>query len=254
MVDIAVDIGNSRIKWGRCSVDQVSEMVSLPSDQPEEWQKQLHLWFGEKIPPLNWAIASVHPPRRDQFATWLRNQNHTVHIIDSYQQLPLVIDVEYPQQVGIDRLLDAVGANQLRSPHHCAMIVDAGTALTVEFVDRQGKFLGGYILPGLQLMSTALNHYTAKLPRVADFSKSTPIPPKNTEDAIRGGIMHLLLGGLSHFREILALSSANNDDGMDVFFTGGDSELLVTRMNQTSIRYIPTLTLEGIRITAQSFS
>ena len=81
-------------------------------------------------------------------------------------ELPLRVELEKPDHVGIDRLLDAVAVNSRRAPGVPAVIIDAGSAVTVDLVDGAGAFRGGAILPGLRLMAKSLHDYTALLPLI----------------------------------------------------------------------------------------
>src|SRR5262245_34972296 len=247
MLDIAVDIGNSRMKWGRCTPAGIAAVVSLPTDTPEVWSAQLTEWG--LTGPVTWAAASVHPARRAVFLSWIIERREAVCVLENHVQLPLSIRVERPESVGMDRLLDAVGANARRRPDHAAIIVDAGTAVTVDLVDAGGAFRGGFILPGLRLMGRALNDHTAQLPLVADFTTIGSIPPGNTEDAIREGARWALAGGVERLSRLLA-EHEGGYDRTDLLFTGGDAAVLRACLSAGEV--CPSLTLEGIRLAAEA--
>src|SRR5262249_12872804 len=118
--DLVADIGNTRVKWGLCAADAVLETASLPPDTPDAWDERLRLWG--LAGPLTWAIASVHPARRERLAAWARARGDTVHVVEEPKRLPLRTLVEHPEWVGIDRLLDAVAAN-LRRQHGRAAVL-----------------------------------------------------------------------------------------------------------------------------------
>ena len=63
-VDIVVDVGNSRIKWGRCAAGSIAASASLPPDDPTAWQQQLDAW--QIAGPLSWLVSGVQPQRRDR--------------------------------------------------------------------------------------------------------------------------------------------------------------------------------------------
>src|SRR6185312_8188631 len=102
--------------------------------------------------------------------------------------LPLRVLVQQLDHVGIDRLLDAVAANSRRPAGVPAIIIDAGSAVTVDLVDEAGAFTGGAILPGLRLMAKALHDYTALLPLVDPPTQAPPLPGTATIPAIESGI------------------------------------------------------------------
>src|SRR5258707_159592 len=129
-VDVVVDVGNTRIKWGRCGDESIIDSVSLSHEDSRAWQKQIEKWHI--APPIHWAISGVHPARRDQLVDWLKQRGDVVHVFDSYEQLPIQVRVPIPNAAGIDRLLNAVAAKIGRAARcDLCIIIDAGTAVTV---------------------------------------------------------------------------------------------------------------------------
>src|SRR5262245_13068428 len=114
MIDVAVDIGNSRIKWGRCEGGRVVASAALPPEDSAAWDRLAAEWQLDAA-PRRWAVAGVHPPRRDRFLGWLERTGDEVQVLTHAAQLPLVVRVPEPDKVGIDRLLAAVGANAQRA-------------------------------------------------------------------------------------------------------------------------------------------
>jgi type III pantothenate kinase len=256
--DLVVDVGNSRIKWGRCRDGCVADSISLPPDDPAAWQQRVEHWGLGR--PLAWAVSGVHPQRRDRLMEWLRQRGDTVVVVDGWQQLPLQVFLAHPQRAGIDRLLNAVAARSRTPRHVSTVIIDAGSAVTVDSLDETGAFRGGAILPGLRLMSQALHEYTALLPLVAVKETNPPLPGITTEDAIAAGVFWAVAGGIkalvgqlaAHARE---LADPHHTDlpprPLVVFLTGGDAPLLAPVMD-ADVQLWPTMTLEGIRLTAEA--
>jgi type III pantothenate kinase len=242
--DVVVDVGNTRIKWGRCSAGAVAAVASLPPEDPAAWEQQARSW--ELGSPTTWVLTGVHPARRTLLAHWLRQRGDDVRVIDSARQLPLRILLEHPDKVGIDRLLDAVAANSRRRPDVPAMIVDAGSAVTVDVVDGTGAFRGGAILPGLGLMAKALHDHTALLPLISPPDRPAPFPGTSTTAAMAAGVYWAWAGGILALSE---LSGAGALKGADLFTTGGDAPLLPSRLGGA---HWPAMTLEGIRLAAES--
>jgi type III pantothenate kinase len=243
--NVVVDIGNTHIKWGRCNDGAVVAKASLPPDDAGAWQRQRAAWRLEA--PASWAVADVHPARRDQLVSWLRASGDEVWLLDSCQLLPLRIDLAQPEKAGMDRLLNAVAVNAMRQPDSAAAIVDAGSAVTVDYVDARGAFRGGAILPGWRLMSQALHDYTALLPLV-DFAGAPPAVGTSTVAAIRSGIYWSLVGGI---RALLEEMQRAGSGRMEFYLTGGDAPLFADRLAESfPLRVLPLLTLEGIRLAA----
>src|SRR5947209_20224873 len=103
-MQLVADIGNTRLKWGRCDAGRIAAAAALPPDDADAWRGQLAAWG--LAGPLTWTLAGVHPARRDRFADWLRRRGDAVRVIERHSQLPLAVRVEAPDQVGIDRLLN----------------------------------------------------------------------------------------------------------------------------------------------------
>jgi type III pantothenate kinase len=245
-VDVVVDVGNTRIKWGRCAQDSVTCMASL-SSEPDEWESKIKEWG--LIEPGTWAVASVQPQRSDALVTWLRRRGNTVWVVDSAAQLPLNAWVPNPQRVGIDRLLNAVAA--VRHPQRRripAIVIDAGSAVTVDWVGAEGNFAGGAIFPGLRLMAQALHDYTALLPVVEFETSPSYLPGRTTQQAMQAGIYYAVTGGINRLIGKLAERSANQ---VQIFLTGGDAVLLKPEIDPRA-EYWPLMTLEGLRLTAEA--
>lgn len=250
--DVVVDIGNSRIKWGRCEAGRVAGMVSLPLDSPERWIFQAVEW---KLPSrTSWAMAGVNPAVQATFRDWIHSDGGTVAEIADYRQIPLKVAVESPERVGIDRLVTALAAQSLTQPRP-AIAFNIGTAITADLVD--GSFRGGAILPGPQLMARSLNEFTAKLPLVdASNLHTLYCPGTDTLAAIQLGIGSAVFGAV---KRLIEAYSQLLDQSPIVFFTGGGMAPFTNvetdatwTSNPDDTRFVPTLTLEGIRLAAEA--
>lgn len=247
--DVVVDIGNSRIKWGVCRVDRVVDVIRLPLDDEAAWEAAL-----AQLPPTQyarkWAVASVNPPAMLRFIGWSYNHGGTV-VFENYKDLPIRLNVDEPENVGLDRLLGAIAAKSMAPVGTPVITVDVGTAVTVNLIDAAGVFQGGAILPGPRLMAQALHEHTEKLPLVQATDLLEEFgPAKNTTAAIRLGIDAALNGGVMAILSLLADECAI---APCVFITGGGSDLLAARTpTLPETHLVPTLNLEGIRIAAEA--
>jgi type III pantothenate kinase len=247
--DLVADVGNTRIKWGRCAGGAIRESISLPPDEGA-WSEQAGRWGLSS--PGHWAIAGVHPARRDHLADWLRRRGDEVRFFDDPGLLPLRVLLERPDRVGIDRLLDAVAANSRRVPGIPAVVIDAGTAVTVDWLDGTGAFRGGAIMPGLRLMAQALHDYTALLPLVEAPRRMPALPGNATRPAIEAGIFWAVAGGV---RGLVEAYEEGAGTAAQVFLTGGDAAVIQTVLGPWGVNtYWPDMTLEGIRLTAEARS
>jgi type III pantothenate kinase len=243
--DVVVDIGNTRIKWGRCSPDAVVVAVSLAPDDENAWNRQAEAWNLQS--PMSWAIAGVQPAWRDRLLAWVNQRGDVATILADWRDLPLVVRVPKPEGVGIDRLLDAVAVNALRTPGRPAVVIDAGSAVTVDWIDEAGAFAGGAILPGFGLMARCLHDYTALLPLIEVPKQMPPVPGKATASAIEAGIFWSVAGGVWG---LVAAYGRQFDASPEVFLTGGDSALIASTPLGTG-RLCPLLTLNGVQLAAK---
>src|SRR6516164_7210133 len=217
---IVADVGNSRIKWGWCKSSIRS--VSLPPDAPAEWNAQLQRWKLKGS--LHWAVCSVHPDRSEALVKWVRRRGDAVWLLDDWRDLPLEVKLANPEAVGIDRLLDAVAVKAAVKPGIPAVIVDAGSAVTVDWLDESGAFCGGAIFPGLNLMAQSLHDYTALLPLVQVRPPIPPLPATNTPAAMQAGVFGAVVAGIETLTAQLAAHSPRTPS---FYLTGGDSRRLI---------------------------
>lgn len=242
---LAVDVGNSGVK--------VAGFAGFAGGvaQPQ-WTVQ---WSSQDAPdtelltridsqPKLWYIASVCRPARLRLEAWLgQRRPHDVIRNLSYQDMPLRVLVDQPQAMGIDRLAAAVGANLRRDSQHAAIVVDGGTAVTVDAIDRSGALLGGFILSGPRLSAQALAANTDLLPQI-DLRSQEPLPSlgRNTRDAIRGGILWGLIGSV---RLLVNQLRSQLEEPVTVFISGGSLETLVPQLVPGAC-HVPDLVLTGI--------
>ena len=151
-----------------------------------------------------WWIASVNRPAATRLVDWLRRSraDETITLLAA-GDVPLEVAVQRPDMVGIDRLLDALAANHLRSAGRAAVVVDVGSAITVDLISPQGAFLGGAILPGIAMSARAMHAFTDLLPWIGMSDLASPPPPVGTatEPAMQSG---LFWGAVGAIRQLVA--------------------------------------------------
>ena len=187
-------------------------------------------------------IASVNPKLETVFYKYLgKKHKKKVLKIGKEIKLKMPILVDNPQKIGIDRLLNALAA--YGRTKKATIVIDFGTAITIDIVSRKGEFLGGLILPGIRASAYALNKQTALLPEV-DIKKPKDVIGKNVENAIKAGIYFGTTGSIIH---IIRKVRKAYEDLQYIIATGGDAETFKKDISEID-KVIPRLTLEGIRI------
>jgi type III pantothenate kinase len=260
---VAVDIGNSRIKIGRFNrasnspLPQPTSILDLSITDHATAQfdsATLGDWCRANISnTTECLIGTVHRTAGQKLVAAINDWSTRTQIqcptrILSFRDVPLQISVEEPDRVGIDRLLGALAADRLREPGRAAIIVDLGTAITVDLLDAGGAFSGGAILPGIGMSARALAEQTDALPQVAMEHLAKPPSPlgKSTEAAIQAG---LYWGAVGAIRELITRLASGLPHPPELFFTGGASQKVAELFVENgSVHHVPHLVLAGIAI------
>jgi type III pantothenate kinase len=206
------------------------------------WLRQLLQWEGVEAEALvDVAVSSVVPPMdprlRDGVSRYLGKD---AFFVEPGIRTGMPLRVDLPQELGADRLCDAVAAYEKHGGP--CLVLDFGTAITWEVVSGDGEYLGGAIAPGPGVTADALSSKTAKLPSVA-MAPPPRVIGKGTVDSIQSGIFYGYLGLIEGVtRRILAeLGDAT------VIATGGLSRAFADHSDLIHL-VEPDLTLHGLRL------
>jgi type III pantothenate kinase len=256
---VAVDVGNSRVKFGLFehpathppragTLPECRQAAAVAVDAPLPWDV-LRGWIGDGAPPRTaGTIAGSNPTGVARVLDEWPAEWAPLVTVAAPAGLGLPMSVVQPHRVGIDRALNALAANVVRPAHAPCVIVDTGTATTVDRVSAAGVFEGGAILPGFELCAKALHRYTALLPLIGieELAAETPAPlGRNTREALRSG---LFWGQLGAVRELLARLAPEGSPAPQVLLTGGGAGLLAPHLPQA--RWEPHLALQGLVLAA----
>ncbi len=251
---VAVDVGNSQIAAGIFENPPAEDHVFPQPDRTltlsaDCWDPvEIALWLAPHKPSdACWLLASVHEEALCQLQAWLEKEGSGVFQQQlTLDQLPLAVQLPKPEEVGIDRLLGAVAANRIRPIDRPAVVIDLGTAITVDVVSRDGSFCGGAILPGMRMSARALSQYTDLLPEVPiEELDQTPSPMgRSTDEAISSG---LYWGAVGAIRTLVEQLHAEMQYEPFVVLTGGGAAGVVRALG-AEVRYEPHLILAGIAV------
>jgi len=239
---LAVDIGNTNITIGSFSGKKLISHYCVDNKNVINQKAALPIKSSLLDESKNILVASVNPDMESVFYQSLAKKHKKKTLkIGREIELRMPILVENPQTVGIDRLLNVLAA--YRRTRTSTIVIDFGTAITIDIVSKDGEFLGGLILPGIRTSAYALNKQTALLPEV-DIKKPAKIIGKNSEDAIKAGIYFGTVGSLIYIIKELSRIYGNLEY---TIATGGDAETFKKDIPEID-KFIPCLTLEGIRL------
>ncbi len=187
------------------------------------------------------AVASVVPSLDAVLSMAIRKSfGFRPVFITPSSPLGLKLKVKIPEQVGADRILNALSLCDLSSGPSIA--IDFGTATTFDCVDAEGAYIGGAILLGPNSAARALHEFTAKLPRI-EVRKPRTVIGKDTVHCLEAGLYYGYLGML---REVLARTKREMGGKARVVATGGLAPLFLPDL--PGVRHEPDLTLRGLRI------
>ena len=175
-----------------------------------------------------------------------RRSQHFV-LFDHNTPVPIVNRYDTPQTLGQDRLAAAVGAKSL-CPNENLLIIDAGSAITYDFVSDKGEYMGGNIAPGLKMRLTMLQRMTKKLPLVeVEENELIPLFGKNTRDAIAAGVIRGIAYEVKGYMRTLSEKVPH----FQTFLTGGNAPYILnnvrtSRTEKRDIRVEKNLVLIGL--------
>ena len=221
-MNLVIDIGNSRTKLSVFDYGEVIKTAPVDEFLPEHIKA-----FKNEYPLLNKAILSSVREYSDELKNALQNSFDTFLELD--RETPLQIENLYlsKETLGYDRIASAVGANYLY-PDANLLVIDAGTALTYDFVNDKNQYLGGNIAPGLEMRFKSLNHFTDKLPLVKSENQNK-LYGSTTEEAIRAGVQNGFIYEVDRTIDAFKVFYSN----LKVIITGGDAEFFDKKLKNS---------------------
>lgn len=241
-MNLCIDQGNSRTK------------VALMTDEGKMINHFIYKSFSsaevERLFELyditDSIISSVVNIEAAVVNTLNRRSQHFV-LFDHNTPVPIDNKYDTPATLGQDRLAAAVGAKHL-CPNENLLIIDAGSAITYDFVSAKGEYLGGNIAPGLKMRFTMLHRMTKKLPLVeVDENELIPLFGKNTRDAISAGVIRGVAYEVKGYMRTLHEKMPH----FQTFLTGGHAPYILnnvrtSRNEKREIHYEKHLVLLGL--------
>ena len=234
---LVIDIGNSRCKSCFGNVNEGFPKQTLDEvnwKDIENHFRHFSTFDACMISSVNLAATQLARKALEKKVA----SNNLVFLNSKNSPIPLA--VENSETLGADRIAAAMGAH-LRVQSQ-AIVIDSGTAVTIDRIDDKGAFQGGTIFPGIALSLNSLGTGTSKLPHLGEKEFSVPeLPGRNTQDAILAGVFYSHLGAAE---KIVALLQSEFGE-MPVLTTGGNGKWITQYANVES-QYCESLVLEGL--------
>ena len=241
---LLLDIGNTHTHLGLADKGKLRRTLNVPTHDWETGGGATHITqFLRGSKPKAVALCSVVPDATPlAIATIEQLCKLSPLELTSKTVRGIGIDYPKPKTIGPDRLANAIAARKLFGAP--AVVVDFGTAVTFDVLDRHGNYVGGIIAPGLNVMTDYLHEKTALLPKI-EIRDIHAIVGKSTEQA-------MLIGAVRGYRGLIrelvkALSTELKARRLPVIATGSYAKLIAAELPEiTAVR--PHLTLEGLLI------
>jgi type III pantothenate kinase len=245
------DVGNTRLKWGVLGNERIVRSGSIDRDK---LKKQGFAALTTRLPAnVDYVLASnVAGPA---FATRLAGVigihcDTDVHFARSEKQACGVRNAySQPRRLGVDRWVALLGARAETRSAVC--VVDAGTAVTIDAMDRTGQHLGGQIIPGPRMMSVALSNETSDIgsPKgsARDPAAGMGLFARNTGDAVRNGTLSAVCGAIERAARVMRSAGLRPK----IVLTGGDASRILKQLDG-NVLHRPHLVLQGLAHMVQS--
>jgi type III pantothenate kinase len=227
---LIIDIGNTKAKVAvahKGCLLTIEQHTQVTAEVLKPLLAQYHISSA--------IYSSVRAGGEEAWTTWLSGEVKKLVHFTHKTAIPIKNLYGTPETLGCDRLAAAVGAEVL-FPHTDCMVIDCGTAITIDFLGQDGAFLGGNISPGLQTRFNALHTSTGKLP-LGQVTEVLQAVGTSTDTAIAAGVLQ---GARYEIEGYIAQNPEYN-----VIFTGGDAIFFAKRI-KSPIFVISNLVLIGL--------
>lgn len=217
---LAADVGNTHVTVGAVQGEQTFAVVSVAVDDSAGLTGVLEQMWSAMTTPRRVVACSVNPEALGRFEAAVSEVlDEDVVVVGRDIPLPIETSLASPERIGVDRLCCAAAAYE-RLQQAC-VVVDLGTAITVDCVNPEGVFIGGAILPGLRMQARALHEGTAQLPLV-EMAEPDGVFGDDTAGAIRHGVVTGVRGAV---RGLVEAYATEINQWPVVVTTGGDAGL-----------------------------
>ena len=213
-MNLVVDIGNNFFKLG---IFENSNLVFSFFDKNDKIDVEIEKIIRSYSKITSALISNVSSIKINDI---LNKLNIKIYELDSTFIFPFKLNYKTPESLGNDRLALAAAATIL-FPNSNNLVIDAGTCITIDFIDNNNHFIGGSISPGVKMRYDSLNHYTANLPLLKNENNFN-YPGDSTNASIHAGI----IGGVSNEINGFIKQINSRNDKVNVILTGGDAKIL----------------------------
>ena len=241
---LTVDIGNSRIKWASWQADKIVArgVAAYAADKSAEVFDEL--FSVVEKPAFIFVVCVAGKKLSKSLDEWSKQHWQLgVKFLKTEKQFNNILNAyEDPEQHGVDRWAAVVASHQ--SCHGFSVcVINAGTAITFDLINKNGRHLGGYILPSYVTMHKALLADTANVKSAFNMQFYEHSVPDNTDDAVNQGLHKFLQAGI---REICQFARQKMDSPMKIIISGGFAETILDYPDMPTMIHNPDLVMQGL--------
>lgn len=238
MTNLVLDIGNSSVKLAVFKDEEIIHQEIKLTVHRERLQELLYSFN------ITHSIVSTVKAEQADILNYLHENTQLIRF--SHQtSLPIHNNYQSPETLGLDRLSALMGAKK-RFPQTNVLVIDAGTCITCDLLDRDANYNGGSISPGIQMRFKALQTFTGKLPLVSFEAQFDELIGKNTTASILSGVVNGVVYEILGFIQDYQKKHAE----MKVLLCGGDAVFFDSRIKNSIFAHIvsiePDLVLIGL--------
>lgn len=234
---LVIDVGNTRTKLA-----VFSSQTLIYVNAVEALTVGILNEIIEKFPSINKAIYSVVGLEKEDIDIIKEFLKSKFELIEMSNDLITPISNKYltPETLGQDRIAAVVGVNNLFAGSNC-LVIDAGTCITIDYIDSESNYHGGSISPGINMKYRALNNFTSKLPLLSGTNEKEIIG-EDTISSIKSGVLN---GTLMELEGFISYYNSEKTD-LKVVITGGDAKFIHNNIKETILE--EHLVLYGLNI------
>ena len=242
MSTLLFDIGNTRCKWAVWD-EGIRATGVIDNDE----MRDAGQWVFADGADTAFACSVATPGRIETVRDILAREDIDLHVATTeHERAGVRCAYPDPTRLGVDRWMAVLAASRLRPKP--VLVVDAGTALTIDAVDSDGQHAGGFIIPGIDMMQTALTTRTAQI-RIDAPEEINEAFGTSTSEAVRNGALLAAAGACERAAKWLAILTDSDADAMTMAFTGGNGRMLAESLDRAA-DFHASFVLEGLAIYA----
>jgi len=233
-MNLCIDIGNTRIKIGVFEQGKMIYNDAFDTKSVAEVHELMHKYQ---------ITEAISCSTRKRITAFEKRIQAKIPLLRLTHNTPIPIENKYhtPETLGKDRLAVVIGCTKIYPKTNC-LVIDAGTCITYDLIDAEGRYWGGNISPGLRMRAEAMDTFTSALPLVEPVYHADYIG-KSTEMAMQNGVVY---GTILEMRAFIAMIKEDMGE-INVIITGGDAPFFEDLLNSKIFAH-SFLVLEGLDV------